>query len=95
MVKIHHGLIKKLKSLIFEKITAFKMFRRDRNKIQLNIIQDLMITTTETFKQKYYCRMTNKLINTQKSSKAYWSLLKGFLNKKKMLSLRHFTKIYL
>ena len=28
--------------------------------------------------------MTNKLINTQKSSKAYWSLLKGFLNNKKI-----------
>ena len=52
MIEIHHGLIKKLKSLIFEKITAFKMLRRDRNKIQLNIIQDLMITTIETFKQK-------------------------------------------
>ena len=26
--------------------------------------------------------MTNKLINTQKISKAYWSLLKSFLNKK-------------
>ena len=35
-------------------------------------------------KQKYYCRMTNKLINTQKSSKAYWSLLKAFLNNKKI-----------
>ena len=28
--------------------------------------------------------MTNKPINTQKSSKAYWSLLKGFLNNKKI-----------
>ena len=28
--------------------------------------------------------MTNKLINTQKSLKAYGSLLKGFLNKKKL-----------
>ena len=28
--------------------------------------------------------MTNKLINTQKSSKAYWSLLKNFLNNKKI-----------
>ena len=35
-------------------------------------------------KQKYYCRMTNKLINTQKSSKAYWSLLNAFLNNKKI-----------
>ena len=30
--------------------------------------------------------MTNKLINTQKSSKAYWSLLKAFLNNKKITS---------
>ena len=30
--------------------------------------------------------MTNKLINTQKSSKAYWSLLKAFLNNKKNTS---------
>ena len=29
--------------------------------------------------------MTNKLINTQKSSKAHWSLLKDFLNNKKIL----------
>ena len=28
--------------------------------------------------------MTNKPINTQKSSKAYWSLLKGLLNNKKI-----------
>ena len=28
--------------------------------------------------------MSNKLINTQKSSKAYWSLLKDFLNNKKI-----------
>ena len=28
--------------------------------------------------------MTNKLINTQKSSKAYWSSLKSFLNNKKI-----------
>ena len=28
--------------------------------------------------------MTNKLINTQKGSKDYWLLLKGFLNNKKI-----------
>ena len=28
--------------------------------------------------------MINKPINTQKRSKAYWSLLKGFLNNKKI-----------
>ena len=79
---------KKIKSLIYEKNTAFKKFRCNRNnsfiKRQLNILQDRIITSIEASKQKYYCRMTNKLINTQKSSKVYWSLLKGFLNNKKI-----------
>ena len=74
MIEIHHDLIKKIKSLIYEKNTAFKKFRCDRNnsfiKRQLNILQDRIITSTEASKQKYYCRMTNKLINTQKGSKA-------------------------
>ena len=79
---------KKIKSLIYEKNTAFKKFRCNRNnsfiKRQLNILQDRIITAIQASKQKYYCRMTNKLINTQKSSKAYWSLLKAFLNNKKI-----------
>ena len=80
MIEIHHGLILKipyiLKPLIYEKNTAFKKFRCDRNnKRQINI---------EGSKQKYYCRMTNNQINTQKCSKTYWSLLKSFLNNKKV-----------
>ena len=62
---------KKIKSLIYEKNTAFKKFRCNRNnsfiKRQLNILQDRIITAIQASKQKYYCRMTNKLINTQKS----------------------------
>ena len=38
---------------------------------------------SEASEQKYYCRMTNKLTNAEKSSKAYWSILKSFLNNKK------------
>ena len=98
MIKIHHGLITKSNPLYMKKNAAFKKFRCDRYntfiKRQLNIIQHRLMTSSETSKQKYYCRMTNKLINTQKSSKAYWSLLKGFLNNKKyLLSLRYFPEI--
>ena len=50
----------------------------------LNILQDRLNTSIEASKQKCYCRMTNKLTNAQKSSKTYWSLLKGFLNNKKI-----------
>ena len=38
----------------------------------------------EASKQKYYCRMSNKLTNAEKSSRAYWSILKSFLNNKKI-----------
>ena len=34
-------------------------------------------------KERYYARIANRLNNTQKSSKTYWSLLKIFLNNKK------------
>ena len=37
--------------------------------------------------------MTNKLTNAEQSSKAYWSILKSFLNKKRYpLFLRYFMK---
>ena len=35
-------------------------------------------------KQKYYCRVTNKLTNAKKGSKADRSILKRFLNNKKI-----------
>ena len=35
-------------------------------------------------KQKYYSRIANKLTMTRKSPKTYWSLLKLFLNNKKI-----------
>ena len=34
------------------------------------------------FKQNYYSRMSTKLTKLHNSSKAYWSLLKTFLNNK-------------
>ena len=37
-----------------------------------------------TAKQKFYSKIVEKLQNTQRSSKAYWSLLKIFLNNKKI-----------
>ena len=52
----------KIKFLIRKKKTVFKRFRIDRSNICLNSIA--------ASKQKYYCRMTNKLINAEKSSKA-------------------------
>ena len=60
-------------------IIFFSCLRR-----QLNCLQDRLNDSLEASKQKYYCRMTNELTNVEKSSKAYWSILKSFLNNKKI-----------
>ena len=82
----------KIKSLIRVKNITFKRFRSDRRNIclrrQLNFLRDRLNDLIEASKQKYYCRMTNKLTNVEKSSKAYWSILKSFLNNEK-ISLIH------
>ena len=79
---------KKIKFLIQEKYITFKRFRNDTHNIclirQLNFLKDSLIDSIEASKQKYYCRMTNKLTNAEKSPKAYWSILKSFLNNKKI-----------
>ena len=68
MTQIHGGLAIKL-SPLYAKNTAFKRFGSDRNNIclrkQLNFPEDRLIDSTEVSKQKYYCRMIKKLINTE------------------------------
>ena len=43
-----------------------------------------MNASTEVAKEKYYHKTENKLINTQKNYKLYWSLLKVSLDNKKI-----------
>ena len=43
-----------------------------------------MNVSIEVAKEKCYHNTVNKLINTQKNSKVYWSQLKVFLNNKKL-----------
>ena len=51
---------------------------------RLKFIQERLSTTIESSKESYYARIANRLKNTQKSSKTYWSLLKIFLNNKEI-----------
>ena len=78
----------KIKSLIHQKNIKITRLRSDRRnsylRRQLNCLQDRLNGSIEASKQKYYCRMTNKLTNAEKRSKAYWSILKRFLNNKKI-----------
>ena len=61
----------RIKTLIKEKNATYKIFRH--NKDNPNLI----------YRLSYNARIANRLNNTQKSSKIYWSLLKIFLNNKK------------
>ena len=88
MTEIRRGLTKKLKSLIHETNITFKRLGSDRRnsclRKQLNRLQDSLNNSIEASKQKCYSRMTSKLTNSEKGSKAYWSIIKIFVNNKKI-----------
>ena len=92
MTELHRGLLIKLRHLYPKKNITFKRFRSDRRSIclrsQLNCLQDPLNNSIEASKQKYYYIMTNKLTNAEKSSKAYWLILKSFLSNKKIPLIR-------
>ena len=47
-------------------------------------LQENLNNSIESCKQSYYCRIANKLNNSQKNSRSYWSLIKIILNNKKL-----------
>ena len=51
---------------------------------RLQLLQERLRTSIESSKERYYARIANRLSNTKKSTKIYWSLLKIFLNNKKI-----------
>ena len=90
----------RIKTLIKEKNATYKIFRHNKDNpnliYRLKFLQERLSTIIESSKERYYARIANRLNNTQKSSKTYWSLLKIFLNNKKSrLYHLYFTKIVL
>ena len=81
--------LQKKKNLIQEKNNVYKTYRNiiNNNNIQylrrLKLLQDLH-NKTKVSKSNYYSRITYKLTHMQKNTKAYWALLKRFLNNKKI-----------
>ena len=79
---------KRIKSLIQEGTLLFETFRNKRNNVEiitgLNNLNDRLALLISTAKQNYYSKIVEKLQNTQRSSRAYWSSLKIFLNNKKI-----------
>ena len=84
---------KRIKSLIQEGALLLETFRKNRNNVEiitcLNNFNDRLALLINTVKQNFYSKIVEKFQNTQRSSKAYWSLLKIFLNNKKYPSLHH------
>ena len=78
---------KKTRALIQEKNAAFRNCRNNSSNIdlkcRLKYLQACLNASVEVAKEKYH-NTVNKLINTQKNSKVYWSLLKSSLNNKKI-----------
>ena len=72
----------RIKTLIKEKNAIYKIFRHNKDNpnliYRLKFLQGRLSTIIESSKEKYYARTANRLNNTQKSSKTYWSLLKIF-----------------
>ena len=77
-----------MRALIQEINVAFNNYRNNSSnvdlKCRLKYLQTCLNVSIEVAKEKYYRNTVNKLMNTQKNYKVYWSLLKIFLNYKKI-----------
>ena len=77
----------KIKSLINEKLRTYNAYRKNIGNSQLrknlSSLQQRLRDLIDS-KQKSVLRLTQKLNTIQKSTKAYWALLKFFLNNRKI-----------
>ena len=87
MAETHHGLIR-LKTLIEKKSKPYQLYKRNKQNVALfEKFQSLQIQLNDHIehrKQSYYSRLVDKLRDKKTSPKTYWSLLKTFLNNKKV-----------
>ena len=77
----------KIKSLIKNKNEFFKNYFNLNNSASvrhLEQMQESLRGNIETSKQKYYSKLSSKLTNKNTNPKCYWSILKSFLNNKKI-----------
>ena len=86
MTKTHHGSAKN-ESINSRKNAAFRNYYNEKSNIDLKChlkyLEDCLNPSIEVA-EKYFHNTVNKLINTHKNFKVYWSLLKIFLNNKKI-----------
>ena len=86
---------KDIKKLIHDKNQAYKSYRRNKNHIffvhQFELLQSKLNSLIVKSKSNnyarlsnYYARLSKKLSDPTTSPKSYWSILKTFLNNKKI-----------
>ena len=77
-----------IRRLIQVKNEAYKLFKRSSNNSQyfenFQSIQNLLGVSIEASKERYYSRLSKKLMEPSTSAKTYWSILKSFYNNKKI-----------
>ena len=75
-----------IKKLISERNLAYKLYCRFYRDVFLfeEFLKNQLNVSIENSKQRYYSKLPSKLVNPATSSKTYWSILKTFLNNKKI-----------
>ena len=88
----------RVKEIIYEKNDTFQCYLHGNkdpklfNKVEY--LQNELKSLIEANKEKYYSRISKRMINPLTSTKTYWSILKSFLNNKKFPAYLHcFIKI--
>ena len=79
---------KDIKQLILDKNHACKSYIRNDKSLQFfnqfQFLQTRLSSLIEESKNQYYTRLSHKLLDPKTSQKSYWSILKTFLNNKKI-----------
>ena len=79
---------KEIKKLMLEKNLAFKSYRYSNKSMfffeKFKALQYQLNMSIEESKEKYYTKLSSRLADPLTSPKTYWSILKTFLNNKKI-----------
>ena len=90
MITTPLGLQKKIKNIIQEKNNVYKSYQNSKNNNnthylrRLKVLQEDLYNAIEVSKQNDYSRIAYRLTHIQKNIKVYWTLLKRFVNNKKL-----------
>ena len=77
----------RIKKLIYERNSLYKDYCKNENTQifeKLTLLQKKLYLAMEELKDTYYSNLSTKSVKQKSNPKAYWSVLKRFLNNKKI-----------